>query len=378
MIKPQSSVQTSSHSWTRSIICPEEFEREQGWLASVWTFVGFSSDLAKDGDWFQATIATRPVFIQRFGSELRGFENVCRHRFHPLRSGERGNGPIICPFHGWQYNSAGRAVGIPLCRELYGTTPDKLGIHLTRLEVATCGDLIFGRFAGSSARDTLEEFLGEGFSVLQAMTAPVAKRRFTTRTAAANWKLCVHITHDDYHAPLVHSTTLGKYGYVRPKDITYTRFGFHSAFIYGAEPDIFDRMVQACKEGSFRPSTYSIFQIFPNFLVVLLFAGPLSWQCSIQQYVPVTHDRSIFRAWSYPSPFDANQKWKKYISRLAEPISSRIFKHYMCKVALEDLHVCESLQDSVRFIKDLPRFSVLEERIGWFEEAYRQLVPPKE
>src|SRR5688572_11878662 len=105
-------------SWSRSMVDPHEFDREQGRLAHVWTFLGFTKHVARDGDWFSASLATRSVFVQRFGHELLGFENVCPHRFFPLRTTERGNGPIVCGFHRWQYDKHGNAVGIPLCKEM--------------------------------------------------------------------------------------------------------------------------------------------------------------------------------------------------------------------------------------------------------------------
>ena len=100
----------------------------------------------KDGDWFRATLGRRGVFVQRFGEELRGFENVCVHRFFPLRVENKGNGPIRCGFHHWQYNKDGLAVGIPKCKELFGITPRELGARLRTIDVAVCGSLIFGRF----------------------------------------------------------------------------------------------------------------------------------------------------------------------------------------------------------------------------------------
>jgi nitrite reductase/ring-hydroxylating ferredoxin subunit len=93
--------------WTRTLTDPQAFAHEQRCLAYVWTFLGFTTDLAKDGDWLRTTLATRSVFVQRFGSELKGFENVCAHRFHPLRTKDRANGPIVCGFHHWRYDADG-------------------------------------------------------------------------------------------------------------------------------------------------------------------------------------------------------------------------------------------------------------------------------
>src|SRR5258707_4807275 len=95
--------------WARALVDPAAFAAEQARLADVWTFLGFTHDVAPDGDWITATIATRSVFVQRFGDELNGFENLCAHRFYPLRTAEPRNGPVVCGFHHWRYCQAGHA-----------------------------------------------------------------------------------------------------------------------------------------------------------------------------------------------------------------------------------------------------------------------------
>jgi phenylpropionate dioxygenase-like ring-hydroxylating dioxygenase large terminal subunit len=87
--------------WPRTLIDAEAFRREQRELSRMWTFLGFANDVANDGDWFRATLATRSVFVQRFGDELKGFENRCAHHSFPLRNSDKGNGAIVCGFHHW-------------------------------------------------------------------------------------------------------------------------------------------------------------------------------------------------------------------------------------------------------------------------------------
>jgi len=72
---------------------------------------------------------------------LRGFENVCAHRFYPLRTKDKGNGPIRCGFHHWQNSKDGLAVGIPKCQELYGVSPRELDARLKPVEIAIYGSL---------------------------------------------------------------------------------------------------------------------------------------------------------------------------------------------------------------------------------------------
>ena len=139
--------------WPDTLVDEAAFHREQAQLARVWTFLGHTRDVAKDGDWFRTSLATRSVFVQRFGSELRAFENSCAHRSFPLRNADKGNGPIICGFHHWRYNEEGRAVGIPQCPQLFDTTPKDMGAALTPVQIATCGPLIFGRFRAPGDRE---------------------------------------------------------------------------------------------------------------------------------------------------------------------------------------------------------------------------------
>jgi phenylpropionate dioxygenase-like ring-hydroxylating dioxygenase large terminal subunit len=79
----------------------EGFLREQGELGKIWQLAGLTSDLASADDWIRSTLGGRSVFLQRFKGEIRGFENTCAHRGHPLRTGDKGNGPVVCGYHHW-------------------------------------------------------------------------------------------------------------------------------------------------------------------------------------------------------------------------------------------------------------------------------------
>lgn len=140
--------------WARTLTDPQAFAHEQRCLGHAWTFLGFTGDVAKDGDWFRASLATRSVFVQRFGAELKGFENVCAHRFYPLRTKDKGNGPIVCGFHHWRYDQDGAAIGIPKCQENFGTVSRALGARVNPIVIATCGTLVFGRFPGPASRSS--------------------------------------------------------------------------------------------------------------------------------------------------------------------------------------------------------------------------------
>jgi phenylpropionate dioxygenase-like ring-hydroxylating dioxygenase large terminal subunit len=361
--------------WARTLTDPQAFAHEQRCLAYVWTLLGLTRDLAKDGDWIRAFLATRSVFVQRFGDELKGFENICAHRSYPLRNEDKGNGPVICGHHHWRYDRDGRALGIPVCEEVFGVVSRELGARLNPIEIATCGTLIFGRFPALGVTETLEEFLSDGFPILKAMSQMKEEPQTITGSVEANWRLCVHITLDDYHGVAVHPTTIGKEGYLHRKDLTYARFGAHSAYLYTAEPQALEKMTAETRDGTFRSANYRIFQILPNLVITHFVADQPFWYCNIQQFVPIAPGRSATRSWIYPAPFPAHRAWHvRWLRFLTEPIRRRILAYYLRRIFGEDNAVCERLQEVAHQIDKAPRLGALEERIGWFEESYRRLI----
>jgi phenylpropionate dioxygenase-like ring-hydroxylating dioxygenase large terminal subunit len=357
--------------WARALVDPATFDREQARLGRVWTLLGLTTEITDDGDWIRATLGGRSVFVQRFGDAVVGFENVCAHRFFPLRTKDSGNGPIRCGFHHWQYDRNGRAVGIPKCMEMYGKSPREMDVRLNPVSIQTCGMLIFGRFPSPDATDSLEQFLGDGFAILQAMCDRKTPPHLMTRKVAANWKLCFHVTLDDYHLVAVHPSTFGKIGYLDPASVLYYRFGDHSAYFHGAGPDSLKEMTAECRDGSYRPSDYRIFQFFPNLIVVLVCAAQV-WYTLVIQYVPVATDRSLMRTWYFPAPFPADgQNWRtRLIRALLAPWLPFAVRYYHGTVSREDHQVCERIQSVAHQIEKFPILSLHEQRIRWFEEVY--------
>jgi phenylpropionate dioxygenase-like ring-hydroxylating dioxygenase large terminal subunit len=364
------------HNWPDALIDPELFRSEQDRLSRVWTFLGFTHDIANDGDWFRATIATRSVFVQRFGDELRGFENRCAHRSFPLRNADKGSGPILCGFHHWRYDKEGRAIGIPQCNRLFADTPSEVGARLTPIEIATCGTLIFGRFAAPGDNQSLEQYLGEGFDILKAISNTSTAPQRLSRTVEANWRLCYHANVEDYHPPTIHPETFGREGYPNPAKIGYFRFGWHSAFFAAAVGrDALAKMAAECRDGLWRSANYRVFHLFPDLTVSHLRAHWGNWYIVLMQYAPVSESRSIMRTWFYPAPFPSDATW---YDRLTRPVTDLFRKYamgyFVAWVLGQDNVICEELQAIAPQLNPAPILGALEERLAWFEDAYAELM----
>lgn len=353
----------------RAFTDPCSFAGEQAALGFAWTLLGWAGDVGHDGDWMRGTLGGRSVFVQRFGDTLRGFENVCAHRFYPLRTGHRGNGPVRCGFHHWQYNGDGLAVGIPKCTQLFGCTPGKMDARLASVEVAVCGSLVFGRIPGHG--DTLQQYLGPAHPILHAMTAVRRVPGRVVSHVAANWKLCYQISMDDYHLVAVHPDTFGKGGYLDADVVRYYRFGHHSAYFYAGGDGALEAMAAECSRGSYRPPAYRIFQVFPNLLVshVPTVGG---FYVIVQRFTPVTVDRTLIETWFFPAPWPAVDRGlgQGLLRRLAAPWVPFVFPMRVRKIGREDNAVCERLQTVAGQVRGRPRLGGHETRIGWFDDTY--------
>ncbi|MCT0200808.1 Rieske 2Fe-2S domain-containing protein [Synechococcus sp. CS-1325] len=386
--------------WARSLRDPEAFANEQACFRPIWTLLGLTTDIPSDNDWIRCNLGGSSVFVQRFGTTIRGFENICRHRFHPIRTKAKGSGMVRCDFHHWVYNQAGEAVGIPQCKKLFGGTPRELGVRLRPVEIATCGFLIFGRFSeqpatapgsaeptereqsATSGAESLQEYLAEAWPILAAICQVNNPPHTACSSVKANWKLLYELTLEEYHLFAVHPSTFrmlfsvdpahfGTTGYLKPEHAHYPRFGRHSAFFFKGKPGNLTAMAGDCRDGSYRPSGYRILQIFPN-LLINHYQVLQSWYVSITQYVPEAHDRTSVRSWFFQAPFPIEDRswFHSLLRRITEPWLPFFVGPNLRRLTGEDHAVCETLQPIAGQITASPLLGGEEQRIGWFRQAY--------
>lgn len=355
--------------WARTLTSEPDFLKEQASLGKCWTLLAIGEDLLNDGDWIRATLGGKSVFVQRFGDQLKGFENRCAHRFFPLRTADKGNGPIVCGFHHWRYDRDGLALGIPHSTEVYGKTPREIGARLPSIDIATCGSLVFGRFPSDDG-ESLEAFLGDGFPILATIADMPAKSYKISDDIAANWMLLMQITLDDYHLVAVHH----RKKFSMNREMAYYRFGAYdrhsTQFVHTQDTPAI--MAAQCLAGNCKPDDYRIFNIFPNVAVSLFRAKPY-WYCFIQQFIPVSAGRSQQRGWFYRTKIEVEETaFEKFIEPVSEIIRPRIVRYFTERTGDEDHRACEQLQSVAAQADAWPILSSQEKRIEWFWQAYQR------
>lgn len=195
----------------RQILRPEAYisadwyERERReLLGRVWTFVGFTGDFARPGDYRTVAAGCYPLAVLRDrDGGLNAFHNLCRHRGSRLLEGSGNAGTSIrCFYHNWTYDLSGRLVLVPQEAEQFRGL-DKSCLGLKPAKVATWRNLVFAH--PDPRAEALESWLaGFGERVGPHEIERLVEVADVTYRCKANWKLVIENFLDTYHLPFLH------------------------------------------------------------------------------------------------------------------------------------------------------------------------------
>lgn len=326
--------------------------------ARCWQFVGTRHELPDSNSWIRARVFGRDVFIQNFRGELRGYDNVCRHRGFPIRREAEGRGPVICGFHAWTYDADGVPVGVSRNEELFGfTREEKRDRCLPRVRVEEIGGFVFA--ALGDAVPSLEAYLGRYAVLLRTIGARMGPRRLrASNQTRANWKLAYEVTLDEYHVPYVHPESFR----AEPIPVwgcVYERDGLHSQLLRRRTADwSFARFWEDAARGEYEFAGYKIHHLFPNLLIAVSRGLVV-----ITSYLPITVDRTMVEDRLFEittDPFD--DAWWKNTAEGQQVISG------------EDREISEAQQGVATQMPRAPVFGALEERVAWFHDSYEELI----
>jgi phenylpropionate dioxygenase-like ring-hydroxylating dioxygenase large terminal subunit len=232
-------------------------------------FMGLSTRLPKPGDYLTEDVAGMPVLMTRgTDGEVRAFANICRHRGAPVAQGCGNARAFVCPYHGWTYDAGGRLLG----------TTDKVGFAgidlashgLVRLPAAERHGLMFVRpkpiGQGEGASIDLDADLGALVPDLAALRLETYPMFSADRVAPRiNWKFAIDTFLEGYHIPHLHRKTIAPYfiGNVG----TFDGAGPHGRMCV-ARTSIDAVRPLAEGERNYRPHVISIYQLFPNTILI--------------------------------------------------------------------------------------------------------------
>ena len=168
-------------------------------LRSTWQPVGLSRALAV-GETLAYTLLGVDLVVVRFADGLLATVDACPHKGMRLSCASVADGRLTCAYHGWQFDRAGRCVGVPSLPD----PPQRLLDHaaLTAFAVRERYGMIWVRLDADEAAPLpdLPEFDGAGgWGVLVAEPMPFA----------CGFRREVENYLDMTHFAFAHGTTLG-------------------------------------------------------------------------------------------------------------------------------------------------------------------------
>ncbi len=184
---------------------PEFFavERERLFRAA-WQVVCHQNDLPAPGSYHTLDYLGESIVVIR-GQDgvIRGFHNVCRHRAARLVDGPTGQcRRLVCPYHAWTYDLAGRLVGVPLKASYGDLDPARHGLAPVELEI--CFGFVFVRLVadGPSVAEMIAPYAHE--LVPYRLEELVPQGRVTLRPRPVNWKNVADNYADSLHIAVAH------------------------------------------------------------------------------------------------------------------------------------------------------------------------------
>ncbi|NNE57973.1 MAG: aromatic ring-hydroxylating dioxygenase subunit alpha [Hellea sp.] len=175
-----------------------------------WAGVGFISDVAEPGDVCPVEFLGMPLLLVcNKASELRVFQNTCRHRGMILVDEPcHLRGPIRCPYHSWSYDYDGNLVRTPSVGGIgvddhKNICPDELGLFEVRAHVWQ--GVVFVNISGDApAFEIAHEHLVKRWAEFDQPYHLGGEASQFDMLLKTNWKLAVENYCESYHLPWIH------------------------------------------------------------------------------------------------------------------------------------------------------------------------------
>lgn len=310
---------------------------QQQWLdlerqkifGKLWLFAGMTQQLQTANSFITRSLNNVPVLIQNLDGELRAFRNACAHRGMPIQIEDCGIRKLVCPYHGWSYQSNGQLRGIPN-EGLYNVC-DRSELKLKPYALAVIGNFVFVNLS-SDPIPIEEQFAEDIRRCLAALSTYFSDTvSHTTFTGDYNWKLNFENILDWNHVQFVHHKTFAPLvtysgsgvgdAFGRNESVLFAKGAMLADIQFGTEINaeapvrLSDISWISRVEMTYRPRWFSVLfeticdkgalfgsHLFPNINFGCLH-GEIFY---LQQYVPTAPNRTEFHSWVFTSKLRSN------------------------------------------------------------------------
>jgi phenylpropionate dioxygenase-like ring-hydroxylating dioxygenase large terminal subunit len=172
----------------------------------AWQIVCHESDIAAPGDYQAIDLFGENIILIRGEDGVgRAFTNVCRHRGAQIVDGPSGCAKkLVCPYHGWTYESDGRLTGVPMKAD-YGADFVPADHGLAPVAVESWHGFLFVRVEDGGGPSVAEMMAPHEADIAPYRFADLrALGRVTLRPRAVNWKIIGDNYSDGLHIAVAH------------------------------------------------------------------------------------------------------------------------------------------------------------------------------
>lgn len=171
----------------------------------LWIFACLKTALSEEQAFATREIGGRSILIQNSGGKIRAFENACPHRLMPLQTAAFGQGRMVCPYHGWVFDDAGKVKTIPKEQTLYQFSPEECqSLRLNEYAVEVLGNLVFVNL-DANPLPIEQQFSRELIQKLRDISSHFGDVSVHVDIPTQyNWKLNFENVLDSQHVPYVH------------------------------------------------------------------------------------------------------------------------------------------------------------------------------
>ena len=287
---------------------------QQNIFGKTWLYAGHAASLEQPGSVMTVEIAGRSVLIMRSKQgELSAFHNACTHRGAALKSTSEpvSTNCLVCPYHGWTFDTAGNLKGLPE-KNRFGNDIDLEKLSLKRVKLETWGPLMFVAF--TQTVPPLSEFLGEAIALMAGFPMGSLALLFEQDYEMdCNWKAFHDNSLCDYHVNIAHQNTL-KDIQGQIKHYQYVFDDYLNALVtpitqsWQADNDIWNKLEKPYSD------RFVTFGIFPNLHIYALPDGTLY----VERIDAISTDRCQMHSEVYglPHHLDAVDKIKAWYEEL--------------------------------------------------------------
>ena len=183
----------------------QKLEYQKLW-SKVWQVAARVDEIPEINDYAVYDIGDQSVLLVRVDqSSIKAYHNVCPHRGTALAQGsgtfERGR--IICPFHGWRWDAAGKNQFVLEREQFRGGQLRDSDVALKEIKSVVFAGFVFINF--DSNCESFDDFIAPVRCFLEDLAIGEMRHYWWKAIPVhSNWKVAQEAFFEGYHVPATH------------------------------------------------------------------------------------------------------------------------------------------------------------------------------